>query len=178
MAVASQVWSGHDSKTFQQLLTDFERDLRVQPAKHLLALLDVHRRQLPHEIVTRFHFRVTAPADPDRKQRGRRPNRNVPLLNHTSKIVTRGSFSRRSCHLWQVDFLLIEDFPARAVARLDRAVHEAGKVAVGARASKDKSAIKLRSRGRPGRVCRRQPAKEGSVPFWHEILPRGYGVTA
>jgi hypothetical protein len=80
--VTTAAASGHDPKTLEQLLTQLHRDPRVVAAQHLLAHFRVHRGELPQKIVATLRLRITAPSDSDRQQRGRRPDSNVPLLNH------------------------------------------------------------------------------------------------
>src|SRR5919106_3514729 len=59
------------------MFAHFECEFRVEAAKHFFAAFRVHGRKFAHELVARFHFRVTTPADADREQRGYYPNGNL-----------------------------------------------------------------------------------------------------
>ena len=85
-ATAGSTFSGlasaHDPKSLEQLLAELHRDRRIIPAQHFLAHFWVHGGELSQEIVTTLRFNITAPAQTDRQESGRRPHRNVSLFDH------------------------------------------------------------------------------------------------
>ncbi len=82
--VASSRQMSADMKALHQFFAGLHGKLWAQAAEHFLTALRVHGRQLAHEFVARFPFRITTTADANRKQRRYYPNGDVSSGDHQS----------------------------------------------------------------------------------------------
>ena len=64
-------------KTPHQFLSRFHRQVRTHATEQFFPAFWVHGCQFAHQFVTRFPFRVFAPANAEREQSGDGPNGNI-----------------------------------------------------------------------------------------------------
>lgn len=73
---------GFQTKTFQQFLSNFNLQVRLQTTEHFLAALGVHGGEIAHQFLAGLIFGVTAPADAKSDEGGDDPDGDVGPGNH------------------------------------------------------------------------------------------------
>ena len=66
-----------DLKAAHQFLARFHGEVRPHPTEHFFTAFRIHRRELAHQFVARFPFRILAQANANREKPGDDPDRNV-----------------------------------------------------------------------------------------------------